>query len=392
MEGTMSPVPSPPAAAPSPPLDEDDFGVRPADKCGGAYMPSNLNSSTTSYIEVIQNNTKDMPTELLSNTEPNVSAHGCPPNPPPAAAYISHHDTLQTQTNPYQTITSIQQQLQQAWSTSGMAESYATMSMSIPNLNFMQQFQQPSMPIMSTGYGVPLQPSLQSPYGNLGYETFQPSQPEQHTSPPLPPPDISSIPLPPGPNPQPPPPLPQEAPPPEQSNMYTNPQPPPPPSNPFETEYDPLYPQHSNFSEPAGYESTNLQYNSHPSPNDIASQSRYHPYNNQSPRGRQLSGPGNANSTPTNNRYSNNNSSPTGSQIPPLIELSPMERFSQSLNKNRNPSANSTSIPESPVNSVGDWSALKKEEMPPQSNFVQSQNPYFMGNSFSEFDGHSQDG
>jgi len=47
------------------------------------------------------------------------------------------------------------------------------------------------------------------------------------------------------------------------------------------------------------------------------------------------------------------------------------------------------------VNSAGDWSALKKEEIP-QSNFVQSQNPYYMNNSFSDYDdnlhNHSQEG
>lgn len=394
MEGTLSPVPSPPAAAPSPPLDEDDFGVRPARECGGSYTPSTLPTAAASYIEVIQNNTKEIPTEPTShNIDQSIPSHSSTSNPS-VSSYVPHYDP--SHTNAYQAITSMQQ-LQQAWSTAGVVDSYATMSMSIPNLSFMQQFQQPSMPIMSTGYGVSLQPPpLQSPYGNIGYETFQPSQQDHQSSPPLPPQDLAAIPLPPGPNPQPPPPLPQEAPP-EQSNMYSTPQPPPPPGNPFETEYDPLYPQHSFNPEPAGYDPAGHQYNSLPSPNDM-SQQRYHPYNNnQSPRGRHSSGLGNQNNNSNSNRYSSNNTSPTGSQILPLIsaDLSPMERFSQSLGKNRNSNSNSQPILESPVNSVGDWSALKKEEIP-QSNFVQSQNPYFMNNSFSDYDenlhNHLQDG
>lgn len=58
-----------------------------------------------------------------------------------------------------------------------------------------------------------------------------------------------------------------------------------------------------------------------------------------------------------------------------------MERFSQSLSKNRNSAGtNNKPLPESPVCPAGDWSALDKEDGI-QSNYVQSQNPYYNINS-----------
>src|SRR3954464_9206507 len=113
MEIDSSPVPSPPREAPSPPPDDDDFGIRPADSLGS----STWNNSSTSaairsdIIDALKSTAPAQP-QGPNNTFPTSQVDTS--KPPPSNSSIPSYDQL-----------AAIQQLQQTW---GQGQDFVAMS------------------------------------------------------------------------------------------------------------------------------------------------------------------------------------------------------------------------------------------------------------------------